>query len=96
MLVVPRVIWLFVSEEWPMLLSVFVEPEIDVPANVVRVLPRLTEVEPIVIDELVSDPLPMLLRVLFEPLMVLLLRVWVPVNVATVLSIAIVTAVEPL
>ena len=58
--------------------------------------PSAIAVVPTVTDELVSDALPILLRVLLEPLMVLLVSVCVPVSVATVESIAIVTAAEPL
>ena len=53
-------------------------------------------VVPTVSDELVSDELPMFDRVLVDPLIDLLVRVWVPVKVATVESIAMVTADEPL
>ena len=60
------------------------------------VAPRLIAVEPIVNDELVRLELPMFDSVLLAPLIVLLVSVCVPVNVATVESIAIVTGVEPL
>ena len=53
-------------------------------------------VEPIVNDEFVRLELPMFVSVLLAPLMVLLVSVWVPVNVTTVESMAIVTGVEPL
>ena len=46
---------LFVSELLAMLLSVLVAPEIDVPAKVVIVPPKDTDVEPIVI-ELLANP----------------------------------------
>ena len=51
---------------------------------------------PTVTEELVSEALPMLLSVLLAPLTVLLVSVCVPVSVATVLSIAIVTGLDPL
>jgi len=47
----------------------------------------------IVIAEFVRLELPMLVRVLLAPLMVLFVRVWLPVKVATVESIAIVPEV---
>jgi hypothetical protein len=53
-------------------------------------------VVPTVSELLVRLPLPILERVLLDPLIVLLVSVWLPVKVATVESIAIVTAVEPL
>ena len=58
--------------------------------------PRLTELPLIVMLLLVKDALAMLVSVFGEPLIDLLVRVCVPVNVTTVLLIAIVTAVEPL
>ena len=52
---------------------------------------------PLTVTELlVSDALPMLVSVLLAPEIVLLVRVWLPDKVATVLSIATVTADEPL
>ena len=66
------------------------------PANVRLVAPRLIAVEPIVKDELVSALLGMFVNVLVEPLIDLLVSVLVLVSVITVLSIAIVTGVEPL
>ena len=65
-------------------------------AVTVTELPRLTEEPLIVIALLDKLPLPMLVNVLFAPLIVLPVSVCVPVNVATVESIAIVTAEEPL
>ena len=66
------------------------------PENVVTVAPNATEVDPIVTVELVNDEFPILLKVLVEPLIDLLVRVCVPVSVATTLvSIAIVTALAP-
>jgi hypothetical protein len=53
-------------------------------------------VVPTVIELFVRLEFAMLLRVLLLPLIVLLVSVWDPLKVATVLSIAIVTAVEPL
>lgn len=64
--------------------------------NELIVDPNAAEVEPRLMDEFVSDELPMLVSVLLEPLIVLFIRVWVPVRVATVESIATVTAAEPL
>ena len=58
--------------------------------------PRLTEEPLIVIALLVSDAFAMFVSVLLAPLIVLFVSVCVPVNVATVESIAIVTGVEPL
>ena len=46
--------------------------------------------------EFVKLELPMLLKVLLAPLIVLLVSVCMPVSVATVESIAIVTAADPL
>ena len=66
------------------------------PAGVNVVPPRDTGVVPIVIELFVKEPLAILLIVLFDPLIVLLVSVCVPVNVATVESIATVTAEEPL
>ena len=69
---------------------------IDVsPANVVAVPPKDTLVEPIVTDEFVSALLGILVSVLVEPLIDLLVSVCIPVSVATVESIATVTAEEP-
>ena len=53
------------------------------PASVVAVAPRLTEVEPIVTAEFVSDALPMLVRVLVAPLIDLFVSVCVPAVVTT-------------
>jgi len=61
--------------ELPMLLSVFVEPSIDVPEKVVIDPPKDTEVDPIVIELFVSELFPIFDRVLLAPLMVLLVRV---------------------
>lgn len=69
------VIELLVSEELPMLLSVFVEPLIDVPVKVVIVPPNDTAVEPIVIELLVSALFGRLVNVLDEPLIDLLVNV---------------------
>jgi hypothetical protein len=103
------------------------------PENVVTVAPNATDVDPIVTVELVNAELPMLVKVLVEPLIdlfvsvsvvalptkvsvlvgkvnvpvfvmveitglvnVLFVSVCVPVSVTTVLSIATVTAAEPL
>jgi hypothetical protein len=66
------------------------------PAKVVDVPPKLIAVEPIVRDELVSALLGMFVRVFVDPEMLLFVNVWVPVSVATVESIAIVTAEAPL
>ena len=52
--------------------------------------PRLVDVPLMVIAEFVRLELPMLVSVLLAPLMVLLVRVWLPVKVATVESMAIV------
>ena len=65
------------------------------PVIVVAVLPRLIADEPIVIELLVSEALAMLDSVLDEPLIVLLDSVCEPLSVATVASIAMVTAAEP-
>jgi ABC-type transport system involved in cytochrome bd biosynthesis fused ATPase/permease subunit len=66
------------------------------PAKVKLVAPKLIAVDPTVSDELVSAELGMLVRVLVDPLIDLLVKVCVPVKVATVESIAMVTADEPL
>jgi hypothetical protein len=66
------------------------------PAKVVAVPPKLIDVDPTVSDELVSAELGMLVRVLVDPLIDLLVKVCVPVRVATVESIATVTADPPL
>ena len=66
------------------------------PPKVRFVAPKAVEVVPSVIDELVRLAFPMLDSVLLDPLMVLFVRVCVPVRVATVESMAMVTAVEPL
>ena len=78
----------------------------DSPVPIVKVLgltavivaePPKATVEPLnVTDEFVRLELPMLLSVLFAPLIVLLVSVCAPVKVATVESIAIVTGVDPL
>ena len=90
------VIELLVSALLGMFVSVLVEPLIDVPANVVNVLPNDKFVEPMVTELLVNELLPIFDNVLLVPLIVLLVSVWIPVSVATVLSIAIVTGVDPL
>lgn len=66
------------------------------PPSVRLVAPRLMAVVPTVSELFVRLALAMLLRVLLEPLMVLLVSVWLPVKVATVESMATVTALEPL
>jgi len=66
------------------------------PAIVDAVPPSDTDVEPIVTELFVSDALPILDNVLLAPLIVLFVSVCAPVNVATVESIATVTAEEPL
>ena len=66
------------------------------PPSVRLEAPREMAVVPTVIDELTRLAFAMLLSVLFVPLIVLLVSVWVPVSVATVLSIAIVTGLDPL
>ena len=58
--------------------------------------PKAIAVVPTVTEELVRLEFAMLVSVLLEPLIVLFVSVCVPVNVATVESIAIVTAEEPL
>ena len=58
--------------------------------------PKAIDVVPTVTVLLVNELLPILLNVLDEPLIVLLVSVCVPVKVATVESIAIVTGDEPL
>lgn len=58
--------------------------------------PKAIAVVPTVSDELVRLAFAMLVRVLVDPLIDLLVRVCVPVKVATVESIAMVTADEPL
>ena len=67
----------------PMFDSVFDEPLIDTPLKVEIDPPKLTGSAPMVIELLTKDPLPMLVRVLLKPLIVLLVRVWEPVRVAT-------------
>jgi hypothetical protein len=57
--------------------------------------PKLTELPLIVIALLVRLELPMLLKVLDAPLMVLFVSVCAPVNVATVESMAMVIGAEP-
>ena len=66
------------------------------PAKVKDVLPRLIAVDPIVTDEFVRALFGMLVSVFVEPLIDLFVNVCVPDRVATVESIAIVTADEPL
>ena len=66
------------------------------PPSVALEPPKAIVVVPIVKDELVKLALAMFVNVLFEPLIVLLVRVCEPVSVATVESIAIVTGDEPL
>ena len=78
-----------------MLDRVLVEPLIDTPVKVVIVSPNETAVEPIVIDELTKDPLPMFVRVLLAPLMVLLVSVSTPARVARVPESGKVTLVAP-
>ena len=58
--------------------------------------PSEIEVVPMVNELFVSELLPMLDNVLLDPLMVLFVSVCVPVSVATVESMAIVTPAEPL
>lgn len=58
--------------------------------------PKEMDVLPMVTELLVSELLPMFDSVLFDPLIVLLVSVCVPVNVATVESIVMVTGAEPL
>jgi hypothetical protein len=58
--------------------------------------PSEIAVVPTVTPLLVKELLPILLSVLFDPLIVLLVSVWEPLNVATVESIAMVTGVDPL
>ena len=58
--------------------------------------PKLIESSPKVIDEFANEPFAMFVKVLSGPLIVLFVSVCVPANVATVLSIANVTALpEP-
>ena len=66
------------------------------PPKVREDAPKAILVVPTVTDELVRLELPMLVRVLVDPLIDLFVRVCESVKVATVESIAIVTAVEPL
>ena len=65
------------------------------PPNVRLDAPKAIAVVPIVTEEFVRAELGMLVNVLLEPLIDLLVNVCEPVNVATVLSMAIVTAAEP-
>ena len=59
--------------------------------------PPKDTVEPLNVTELlVRLELPMFVSVLLDPLMLLLVRVWAPVKVATVESMAMVTGEEPL
>ena len=66
------------------------------PANVVELAPRAIAVVPTVIELFVKEALAILLSVFDAPLIVLFVNVCEPVRVATVESIAIVTAAEPL
>ena len=68
---------------------------LDAVAVTVTDPPRLTEEPLIVIEELVRLELPILLNVLFEPLMVLLVSVSEPANVAKVPVVGSVTLVAP-
>jgi len=65
------------------------------PDNVEAVAPNATFVDPMVTELFVSDALPIFDNVLVDPLIDLLVRVWAPVKVATVLSMSIVTAEAP-
>ena len=87
---------LLTKELLPMLVMVLAEPLILTPAKVLRVFPNETELEPIVMELLTNAEFGMLVSVLVEPLIDLLVNVCAPAKVATVESIAIVTAVEPL
>jgi len=83
---------LFVNEPLPILVSVFVEPLIDLLVSVSVVsLPTkvVVEVGNVMVPVFVMLEITGVVSVLF-------VRVWLPVNVATVESIAIVTALEPL
>jgi hypothetical protein len=64
-------------------------------AVIVPEAPRATETPLNVVDELTSDEFPMFVSVLSGPLIVLPVNVWIPVNVATVLSMLMVLAVDP-
>ena len=66
------------------------------PAGVNVVPPRDTAVVPIVIELFVNEAFPILLNVFKPASIVLLVRTCVPVNVATVESIATVTDEDPL
>jgi hypothetical protein len=66
----------------------------SVPASMVTLPPRDTAEPLIVMLELVKDELPILDKVLLAPLIVLLVRVWLPVKVATVESMLRVTLPE--
>ena len=66
------------------------------PAGASSVAPSAMLLVPSVIDEFVKLELAMFDNVLVEPLIDLLVNVWVPVSVATVESIAMVTGAEPL
>ena len=66
------------------------------PPRVSEVPPRLITVDPMVNDELVRALLGMSVSVFVDPLIDLFVNVCVPVNVATVESMAIVTAAPPL
>ena len=65
------------------------------PPRVKLVAPRAIAVVPIVTDEFVSAEFGMLVNVFDDPDIDLLINVWLPVRVATVESIAIVTGVDP-
>jgi len=89
------VIELFVSDALAIFDKVLLDPLIDTPLSVVNVPPSDNESVPIVTELFVSDAFPILVIVFDEPLIDLFVSVCVPVNVTTVLSIAIVTAAEP-
>ena len=66
------------------------------PPRVKELLPSEIAVVPTVTELFVSEALPILDSVLLAPLIVLLVSVCVPFKVTTVVSIATVTAEEPL
>jgi hypothetical protein len=66
------------------------------PIGASSVAPSAMLLVPSVIDEFVKLELAMFDNVLVEPLIDLLVNVWVPVSVATVESMAMVTGAEPL
>ena len=86
----------FTKALFGMLVRVLEDPLIDTPFKVLRVFPNDTELDPIVIELLVSAELGILLKVFVDPLIDLLVRIWLPVKVTTEESIAIVTAALPL